>query len=91
MVEAMAHGLPIVAADTPVNREICAEAALYFCPDSPEDLAEKIAVLGRDQALRQKLCIAGQRRAETYFRWEDHVDRLLKAVENPASQSTKST
>ena len=85
MVEAMAHGLPIVAADTPVNREISGEAAIYFSPGSPEDLAEKVLVLGRDQALRQKLSIAGQRRAETYFRWEYHVDRLLKAVENPVS------
>ena len=80
MVEAMAHGLPIVAADTAVNREICAEAALYFCPDSPEDLAERIVVLCRDRALRQKLCLAGRRRAATHFRWEDHVDRFLKAV-----------
>ena len=80
MVEAMAHGLPIVAADTAVNREICAEAALYFCPDSPEDLAERIVALGHDQALRQELCLAGRRRAATHFRWEDHVDRFLKAV-----------
>jgi len=83
MVEAMAHGLPIVAADTPVNREICGEAAVYFSPLDPEELAEKLSLLGGDQALRQKLCIAGRRRAATHFRWEDHVDRLLKAADNP--------
>jgi glycosyltransferase involved in cell wall biosynthesis len=90
MVEAMVHGLPIVAADTQVNREICAEAALYFCSDSPEDLAEKIVVLGRDHALRQKLYIAGRRRAAARFRWEDHVDRFLKAVENSSSRRSGS-
>jgi glycosyltransferase involved in cell wall biosynthesis len=79
LVEAMAHGLPIVAADTPVNREICGEAALYFRPLDPEDLAEKVILLGRDQALREKLGTRGRGRAATCFRWEDHVERLLRA------------
>jgi glycosyltransferase involved in cell wall biosynthesis len=79
LVEAMAHGLPIVAADTPVNREICGEVALYFRALDPEDLAEKVALLGRDQALREELGTMGRGRAATYFRWEDHVERLLRA------------
>jgi glycosyltransferase involved in cell wall biosynthesis len=79
LVEGMAHGLPIVAADTPVNREICGEAALYFRPLDPEDLAEKVILLGRDQALREKLGAMGRGRTATCFRWEDHVERLLRA------------
>jgi glycosyltransferase involved in cell wall biosynthesis len=79
LVEAMANGLPIVAADTPVNREICGEAALYFRPLDPEDLAEKVVLLGRNQALREKLGAMGRSRAATCFRWEDHVERLLRA------------
>jgi len=31
LLEGMAHRLPIVAADTPVNRELCQNAALYYC------------------------------------------------------------
>jgi glycosyltransferase involved in cell wall biosynthesis len=79
LVEAMAHGLPIVAADTPVNREICGEAALYFRPLDPEDLAEKVILLGRNQALREKLGVVGRGRAAKCFRWEEHVERLLRA------------
>jgi glycosyltransferase involved in cell wall biosynthesis len=79
MVEAMVHGLPIVAADTPVNREVCGEAALYFRALDPEDLAEKVILLGRDQALREELGTMGRRRAATCFRWENHVGRLLGA------------
>jgi len=30
LLEGMAHRLPIVAADTPVNRELCQNAALYY-------------------------------------------------------------
>jgi glycosyltransferase involved in cell wall biosynthesis len=80
MVEAMAHGLPIVAADTPVNREICGEAALYFSALDPKDLAEKVALLGRERALREKLGTTGRLRASAHFRWENHVARLLQAV-----------
>jgi glycosyltransferase involved in cell wall biosynthesis len=79
MAEAMSYGLPIVAADTPVNREICGEAALYFRPLDPEDLAEKVILLGRDQALREELGATGRCRAARCFRWEDHVERLLRA------------
>jgi glycosyltransferase involved in cell wall biosynthesis len=79
LAEAMAHGLPIVAADTPVNREICGEAALYFRPVDPEDLAEKVILLGRNQALREKLGAMGRGRAGKCLRWEDHVERLLRA------------
>jgi glycosyltransferase involved in cell wall biosynthesis len=35
MVEAMGHELPIVAAGTPVNREICGAAAEYYDPGNP--------------------------------------------------------
>ena len=85
MVEAMVHGLPIVAADTPVNREMCGEAAVYFSPLDPKDLAEKIDLLGRDPALREKLRAVGERHAAAHFRWECHVDRLLKAVQQRPS------
>ena len=35
MVEALGHELPIVAAGTPVNREICGSAARYYDPADP--------------------------------------------------------
>jgi glycosyltransferase involved in cell wall biosynthesis len=90
MVEAMVHGLLIVAADTQVNREMCGEAALYFSPLDPEDLAAKIVALIGNQALRQKLCTAARGRAAAHFRWRDHVERFLKAVENPPSHRSGS-
>jgi glycosyltransferase involved in cell wall biosynthesis len=44
-VEAMAFGLPIVAADTLVSREVCGSAALFFPPDDADALARLIARL----------------------------------------------
>ena len=87
MVEAMVHGLPIVASDTSVNREMCGGAAVYFSPLDPRDLAEKVDLLGRDRAMREKLGAEGRRRAAVRFRWHDHVERLLQNFGNDASRS----
>jgi glycosyltransferase involved in cell wall biosynthesis len=77
LVEAMAWGVPIVAADTPVNREVCGEAAVYFSSLSAEDLARQIGRVSADESLREKLCATGRRRACDLFRWEDHIRRIL--------------
>jgi len=77
-VEAMAHGLPVVASDTPVNREVCGDAAVYFSPFSAEDLAQQVRALARDPALMGKLGAAGRKRAATLFRWDGHVQRILE-------------
>jgi glycosyltransferase involved in cell wall biosynthesis len=90
MVEAMVHGLPIVASDTPVNREICAEAAVYFSLVDPQSLAEKVNLLGRDRALREELGAAGRHRAAMCFRWQDHVERLLQLFGDLASPQSGS-
>ena len=80
MVEGMAHGLPIVAADTRINHEICEDAALYFDSLDEADLARRVLQLHRDRELWAKLACAGQRRATQRFRWEDHVQRLVRAA-----------
>jgi glycosyltransferase involved in cell wall biosynthesis len=78
MAEAMAHGLPIVASDTAVNREVCAGAAVYFSPLSAEELALQIKAVTKDQALMRKLGMLGRERAVTEFRWDRHVQRILQ-------------
>lgn len=89
MAEAMAHGLPIVAADTPVNREVCGEAAVYFKPLDPTDLADKIQRVAASADLCRELSAAGRRRAAAHFRWEDHVARLGKAMESLGTAGTR--
>ena len=42
LVEAMASGLPIVASDLAVHREICGDAAIYFQRFSAEELAARV-------------------------------------------------
>jgi glycosyltransferase involved in cell wall biosynthesis len=87
MVEAMAHGLPIVAADTDVNREICQDAAVYFSPLDAADLAAQVDRVATDDSLRNKLSAAGLQRVATCFRWSKHGERILKGVRQLLAES----
>lgn len=42
LIEAARYGVPIVARDIPVFREVCGECAFYFTGERPEDLADAI-------------------------------------------------
>lgn len=85
LVEAMACGLPIIASDIPICREICGKAAIYFSPLDPKDLAEKIVLLRNNADLRSQLGRIGRTRAETRFDWKDHVSRLVEMIERVAA------
>jgi glycosyltransferase involved in cell wall biosynthesis len=87
MAEAMSAGIPIVAADTPINREICAEAALYFTPFSHEELGQRIRALAADGELRARLIATGRARVESKFRWDAHSERLIEIFEAAIAQS----
>jgi glycosyltransferase involved in cell wall biosynthesis len=79
LVEAMASGIPIVAADTAVHREICGGAAVYFPAFSPEALAAEVVNVAESQAIRKQLVESGSRRAQD-FSWQKHVDQILECA-----------
>lgn len=85
MAEAMCNGLAIVAADTPVNREVCGEAAVYFTPLRPEAMASRISELAADNALRSRLGEKGKQEAASRFSWRTHAGRFLETArpQNP--------
>jgi glycosyltransferase involved in cell wall biosynthesis len=76
LVEAMGSGLPIVASDLDVHREVCGEAAIYFRCFSPEELASQVLRIAFSQDLAQTLADHGLSRSQA-FSWPNHVDRIL--------------
>ena len=79
LVEAMSVGLPIVASDLAVHREICKTAAVYFDRFSPEDLAHQIeqkALSGRIEENSE----ASKRRSRD-FSWRTHVEQIVAVAQ----------
>ena len=88
LVEAMASGLPIVASDIAVHREICGDAAVYFPALDPSALAGALRRLLQDAAARQPLAERGRVRVNEFI-WEDHVARLLALLRETAGERAK--
>lgn len=78
LVEAMATGLPVVASDIPVNREMCGDAALYFPTFDPDACAAAIRRAAEDADLRRRLREAALARASS-FTWDKHAATLMEA------------
>jgi glycosyltransferase involved in cell wall biosynthesis len=83
LIEAMSSGLPVVASDLPVHREICQEAAVYFPRFSPEELAERVLQIHESPGLSERLANHGLRRASD-FSWSRHVERLVALAQELA-------
>lgn len=77
MAEAMSSGIPVLAADTPVNREVCGNAALYFDPLRLSSLLDCVRRLDADPALRMDMVEKGRARVLQSYTWEQHVERLV--------------
>ena len=69
VVEGMAAGVPVLAADIPALRESGGDAAVYLPPGRPERWSAAIERLLDDPDERARRAEAGRRRADT-FTWE---------------------
>jgi glycosyltransferase involved in cell wall biosynthesis len=77
LVEAMASGVPVVASDLPVHREICQDAAEYFPRFSEEALAQTAAKVLMSPERLLHMAAVGMARSRD-FSWKLHVQKIVE-------------
>ena len=86
LVEAMASGLPVIASDLAVHREICGDAAQYFPRFEPHILAQRIMQLCESPEQRVQMREKGILRSRD-FSWDKHVEQLISLARSIAGKS----
>ncbi len=76
LIEAMASGVPVIASDLDVHREICGDAATYFSTFSPDELAKAIAQVALAPEIAKQMSVRGLERSQK-FSWKQHVHEIL--------------
>ena len=74
-------GRAVCCSDIEVFREITGGNAIFFNPESAEDMAEKMLQLLQDERLRSQIENAGLNRAK-FFNERDNGKRFLEMVES---------
>lgn len=72
VLEAMAHGVPVITSDRSALREVAGDAAILVNPDNTDEIAAALRRLSYDGELREKLANHGRSRAKLYS-WEQTV------------------
>lgn len=79
-LEAMTCGCPIVVSNSSSLPEIGGDAALYCNPHKPEDIAEKMTAIHRDESIRSRLRMEGFKQI-LKFTWKQSARQALSLVE----------
>lgn len=66
LAEALAAGCPVIASDLPYAREVCGDAARYFDPQQPLDIAEAVLSLLDDPVNLEQLRRVGLVRSQLF-------------------------
>lgn len=82
LLEYAAAGLPIIATDTPVHRELMnGEFTHFYTKDNPEDLAEAIVKLKEKSKDRKKMSESARQFA-SQFTYDERAEKLLALLDS---------
>lgn len=80
VLEAMAHGVPVITSNCSAMPEVAGEAALLVDPLNTEEIGSALTRLASDEALRENLIQLGRTRA-SQFTWDAAATRTWNVYE----------
>ena len=79
-LQAMAMGVPLIAANILSIPEMVGDAAVLFNPYSENDLVDSILRVLKDENLRDKLIEKGHKRIEQFSSWQPLMEQFMDDV-----------
>ena len=77
ILEAFTYGCPVCLSDSSCFPEVAEDAALYFNPNSTDDIREKISQLINSQLLANELRTKGEKRLKSFS-----IEKMVKETTN---------
>ncbi len=87
-LEAMSYGLPVAASGSSCLPEILDDAAIYFDPDSEEEMTNAILQGLNNQKLRENLILKGYKQVKKYS-WESCAKKTLEIYKKAFNAKSK--
>lgn len=84
VLEAMVSGCPVVCSRAASLPEIAGDAALYFDPQNPSEMASQLRKVIEDDGLRKELIEKGRRRSEGFI-WRRAAEETLQILKKVVS------
>ncbi|CAI1599459.1 D-inositol-3-phosphate glycosyltransferase [Serratia liquefaciens] len=79
-LEAQACGCPVISSDRASLKEVLEDSAIYFNPESKEDIIEALEIVNNDISLRIRLKQMGSKNI-TRFSWHSSAAKVNKIIE----------
>lgn len=79
LMEALAAGSPVLCSNYPPMPEVVGDAAAYFDPYKPDQLADLLARFLDDKALRERMGAAALKHSQSY-QWHDSAHKTWSAL-----------
>ena len=83
-LEALQCGVPAIVSNSSAMPEVGADAYLYVNPESVEDIADKMMLIYKDEALRSRLIANGKQRTKLY-NWDVEAEKMWNCIQIAAT------